>query len=216
MNIKERLTQEIKAAKRRVSTVDILFELQLSKTRRDHFQKKIDDLQDEMKKYPISKNWIGDGCNDIMREVYPYKSWIEGVTRLNLNNRPEDEFWHEVQWFLQKYFLILEYKKYIPNKKQPKKTELNPDLKLADVLMEGVEVDKIKMLYNNPKNNREYIGRFLLVLVKLEFIRTISLKELEIIARNEFLSIYKHSRNYNPPKNIKNSCFKSLTFLKKK
>jgi len=110
MNIKERLTQEIEAAKGKLSIVDILTELELSKDRPDHFQKRINDLKDEMTKYRISKNWISNGCIDIMHKD---GFWIEEVIKVNLKDRPESEVWHEVQRFLSQYFLILEYEKCI-------------------------------------------------------------------------------------------------------
>lgn len=215
MNIKERLTQEIEAAKRKHPPIDIFVDLELSKTRPDHFQKKINDLQDEMKKYQISKDWIGSGCKDIIHKIWIEGdevdwlkadkvnwievTWLEAIIRSHLKNRPEDEVWFDVEWFLQKYFLILEYEKYIKiktSKKQPKK--INPDLKLSDVLLEGIPVDEVKKLFKYDKYSHEYLGTFLRYLIKRGYFkRTIHEPEIEILGRNEFNQEFNDRRNYN-------------------
>jgi hypothetical protein len=216
MKIKERLAQEIEAAKRGLSIVNILTELELSKTRPDHFQKKINDIQDEMTKYRIPKNWIGDGCNDIMRTIWhegltvdendkvswtEEVSWMEKVIEANLNDRPEDEVWREVKWFLQKYFLILEYKKYIEiktSKKQPR--EINPDLKLADVLIEGLSADYVKSLYKG--NTYKELSMVLIYLNNLKYFKK-ALKEpaLNMIGKNSFDPDFNFRRENKPPAN---------------
>lgn len=109
MKIKDRLTQEIEAAKNNISIRGTLKELELSKSRPNHFQKRIYEIKQEMtKEVGIADNWVANGCFDIN-----YKDWIEQVIELNLKDRPENEVWQEVQLFLKHYFLILEYERFI-------------------------------------------------------------------------------------------------------
>jgi len=213
MNIKERLTQEIETAKKRHFTRDILFNLELSKTRPNHFQNLINDIKDEMGKYQISRSWIEDGCNDIMRTIWREYiadendeaicteefSWIERIIEANLKDTPEDKVWQEVQWFLIQYFYILKCKEYIKiktSKKQPRK--INPDLKLADVLLDGIPVAEVKKLFKYHRCTNYYIGKFLRYLIDLGYFkRSIHELEIEILGRNEFKPSYKDRRGYN-------------------
>ena len=169
-----------------------------------------------MIKYQISKDWIGSGCKDIIHKIWIEGdevdwlkadkvnwievTWLEAIIRSHLKNRPEDEVWFDVKWFLQKYFLILEYKEYIPSKKQREKTEINPNLKIDDVLIEELSADYVKSLYKG-KSYKE-LSMFLIYINDLKYFKiTLHEPALNIIGKNSFDPGFNFRRENKPPDN---------------
>jgi len=82
-----------------------------------------------------------------------------------------------------------------------KKTEINPDLRLADVLIEGESVAEVKSHYNFRGHTSIYLGKFLRILAMMGYFkRKLTSKEYEAIGRNDFDdATYNDRNNYKPP-----------------
>jgi len=111
---------------------------------------------------------------------------------------------------IDEYPHLIRVKQMIEVKLGRKPTKINPQLNLSDILIEGIDIDKVKKYYKNPDENKEYLGMFLRVLKMKGYFKKVTYKQLEIIGRNEFLPDYIDSRNYKPPTNLKTSDFKHI------
>ena len=82
----------------------------------------------------------------------------------------------------------------IEGEKGRKKTVINPDLKLSDILLKGIPIDVIKNRCKGKKLN--YVGLYLYKMNEKDyFIRKLSAKEFDIIGK-EFRSDFKWHKSY--------------------
>jgi hypothetical protein len=76
-----------------------------------------------------------------------------------------------------------------------------PDLRLADVLIEGESAEEVKSYYNFRKHKYSYLAKFLRILQLMGYFnRKLSSPEFQAIGRNDFRDPTFNDRNdYKPP-----------------
>lgn len=141
-------------------------------------------------------------------------SEIDRLAELHINTKAHNPQMkdYRIEQF-DDYPHYIRVKQMIEVKAGRKATKINPQLNLSDILIEGIDINKVRKYYKNPDENREYLGMFLRVLKIKGYFKKVTYKQLETIGRNEFLSGYIDSRNYKPPENLKKSDFKHIPDL---
>jgi hypothetical protein len=165
----------------------------------------------------IIKSICGD-CNEyLINEVQRYarlenRASLDFITGLVIANPgTTDEFWKQrhnhykdsenVLRTIEQMFQLKNSKMPEPKKPRRKKPEVNLDLRLADVLIEGESASEVKSWYNFRRHKKIYLGKFLRILQNMGYFnRKLASKEFTIIGRNDFDdATYKDRNDYKPP-----------------
>ena len=85
-------------------------------------------------------------------------------------------------------------------KKGRKPPKDNPELKLSNILKDHIKPEFVKGLYQNTKNETQYLTQFLRYLKNLGYFKKVTYKKLETVGNNEFdIPNFKFNRTIKPP-----------------